>query len=282
MKRLSVFALCLLFLLQMPCLAESDMPIYGWDYAYIDIERDGTASQVFLEVSEEAYNAFLYEILLSGFSIWAQGQIDGGISTTLDRNGELIDVFYNAPRAEMRVTYPSGVPIVRENPYRAYSEGDLLTFGRYAGEDIRWIVLQKEADSLLLLSEKAIDALPYNTSYEETTWETCSLNAWLNGTFLRDAFSAEEAAYLMDGVFLLSKDDLLGDIQGALPARATAYAEKRGVHVWENGFCWWYLADAGYTLKSATVVRQDGSVFYDDVDHADVGVRPAIRIHTGE
>jgi hypothetical protein len=267
-----------LCILPLPSLAESAMPVYGLEYAHIVVARDGATSQAFREVSEEAYIAFLREILLSGFAIRDKGQRDGGVITVLERDGATIDMLYDASRAEMRVTYPPGAQIARENPYRAHSEGDVLTFGRYAGRGIRWTVLRKEEDSLLLLSEKAIDAMPYNETYEETTWETCTLNAWLNGSFLRRAFSAEEAAYLTGGVFLLSKDDLKGDLQ----ARATPYAKKRGAHVWENGFCWWYLADAGYTLKSASVVRHDGSVFYDDVHHADVGVRPAIRIHTGE
>ena len=70
--------------------------------------------------------------------------------------------------------------------------GDYLSFGNYQGEEIEWRVLDKDGDNLLIISEYGIDAKPYNTEYEDVTWETCSMRKWLNDDFLMGAFSTDE------------------------------------------------------------------------------------------
>ena len=89
------------------------------------------------------------------------------------------------------------------------SVGDVITFGRYAHdtdrsngtEPIEWIVLDVQDGKVLLLSKYGLYALGYNDTWDECTWETCSLRSWLNDRFLNYAFSAEEqAAILMTAV----------------------------------------------------------------------------------
>ncbi len=71
-----------------------------------------------------------------------------------------------------------------------YAKGDLFTFGHYeqdndtlnGKEPITWRVLDKNAsDQYLVISEKALDAQPYNTSYRPITWEKSTIRSWLNG-----------------------------------------------------------------------------------------------------
>ena len=80
--------------------------------------------------------------------------------------------------------------------------GDHVTFGSYEQdgidsdgmEPIEWTVLAKENGRLLLISTYALCQIPYNEGYiaENSTWETCTLRAWLNDVFLDDAFTADE------------------------------------------------------------------------------------------
>ena len=77
--------------------------------------------------------------------------------------------------------------------------GSIVTFGRYPQEGgsselkpIEWLVLDTDEEKSLLLSRYGLDAKPYNTKYEDVTWETCTLRRWLNGEFLNTAFTPAE------------------------------------------------------------------------------------------
>ena len=90
-------------------------------------------------------------------------------------------------------------------PYKTV--GSYVSFGRYeqdnntanGQEPIEWIVLDYDAanNRALLVSRYGLDAKPYNTSYTGVTWEYCSLRSWLNGDFLRTAFTAEEQGAIL-------------------------------------------------------------------------------------
>ncbi len=88
------------------------------------------------------------------------------------------------------------------------SVGDVVTFGSYeqdnrqnGTEPIQWIVLDVQDGKALLLSKYGLDNQRYNNKYEEVTWETCSLRAWLNNEFMKAAFSeTEQPAILMTDV----------------------------------------------------------------------------------
>ena len=99
---------------------------------------------------------------------------------------------------------------------------DCIWFGNYWQEDtnrdgradkkdartsIKWRVLSVEGDDALLVADKNLDCQRYNDTYEDVTWETCTLRSWLNGygeeenvckndyssgNFMDYAFTAEE------------------------------------------------------------------------------------------
>ena len=88
--------------------------------------------------------------------------------------------------------------------------GDYVWFGSYeqdndtsnGKEGIEWLVLDKQGNKVLLLSRYGLDAQPYNTEYEEITWENCTLRTWLNETFINNAFSsAEQQRILLTDVY---------------------------------------------------------------------------------
>lgn len=77
--------------------------------------------------------------------------------------------------------------------------GSRVTWGVYpqteSFEDstpIEWIVLDVRGNQTLLLSRYGLDVQPYNTELVQTTWEACTLRAWLNETFINTAFTQEE------------------------------------------------------------------------------------------
>ena len=84
---------------------------------------------------------------------------------------------------------------------KTYYTGDLLDFGNYEQdgdlangfEPITWQVLDIQDNCALLVSQYALDSMPYDGYY----WENCSLREWLNNRFYLFAFSkAEQQAIL--------------------------------------------------------------------------------------
>lgn len=178
--------------------------------------------------------------------------------------------------------------------------GDIVYFGTYeqdndtsnGKEDIEWLVLAKENSRVLVISDKALDCQPYNSSYtEEVTWENCSLRKWLNGTFLNKAFSTEEQAQIQnttvsadnnpqystnpgnattDKVFLLSINEVekYFNSDEARKCAPTAYAKAQGASTSDTcktpsgaATCWWWLRSPGDDQSSAAYVYFGGDVF---------------------
>ena len=78
-----------------------------------------------------------------------------------------------------------------------------VVFGRYPQgangeiEPLTWRVLDVKGSRILIITEKLIDAVPYNKFFEIITWKTCTLRRWMNGEFIREAFNEEEASHIV-------------------------------------------------------------------------------------
>lgn len=190
------------------------------------------------------------------------------------------------------------------------SVGDNIFFGSYeqdgdtsnGKEDIEWLVLAKENKKILVISKYALDCQPY--SYTPTTWEECSLRAWMNDDFLNNAFSAYEQSKIVttnvsddknpkyradpgnattDKIFLLSvkEAEKYFSSDSARQCKPTEYAIANGAYVNDNnGDCWWWLRSPGNYQSPAALVYDDGSVCYigNNVYNDYVCVRPALWI----
>ena len=193
--------------------------------------------------------------------------------------------------------------------------GDIVYFGAYeqdvntsnGKEDIEWLVLAKENNRVLVISDKALDCQPYNSSYTRVTWETCTLRKWLNNDFINAAFTAEERAKIptvtvsadknpeydtnpgnatKDRVFLLSivETEKYFTSAEARECILTEYAISKVVSGYIKGggkiTCSWWLRSPGYLQISAAYVYYDGDVhgLGSDVDDDDYAVRPAMWI----
>ena len=189
--------------------------------------------------------------------------------------------------------------------------GEIVTFGtypqiRYSGEaqPIAWRVMDVQDGKALLLSDKVLDMVRFNEKYQDVTWETSLLRAWLNGRFYETAFSGGEKAAIVsvalhtpdnakhgtkggadteDKVFALSIEELERYFPAAADRRAapTGHAAEDGVYTYgETGYAIWWLRSPGYVQYAASRVGVGGTVadtIYDDV-RAHRGVRPALWV----
>ena len=193
--------------------------------------------------------------------------------------------------------------------------GSLIKYGKYEQdndssngiEDIEWIILAKDDNKMLVISDKAIDCKPYNTSSANITWETCSLRNWLNNDFINSEFSATEKTMISsvkvsadknpdydtdagndteDKVFLLSIEEAnrYFKYDSERQCVSTEYAKANGAYTYEidgaSNCFWWLRSQGGYSNKSASVVNSDGTVskYGNAVDDNRDCVRPAMWI----
>ena len=197
------------------------------------------------------------------------------------------------------------------NKVKSVNVGDVYKFGSYeqdnnksnGQEDIEWLVLEKDGTKILVVSKYALDCKPYNTSYTDVTWETCTLRKWLNNDFLGSAFSANEKAMIptvtvsadknpdyntnpgnamQDQVFLLSitEANKYFSSDSARQCKPTDYAVANGAWESDSGNCWWWLRSPGLDQSCAATVDLGGDVYElgDPVDGDSTAVRPALWI----
>ena len=201
--------------------------------------------------------------------------------------------------------------------FYALNVGDTLVFGTYeqdndttnGKEDIEWLVLTKENNKILVVSDKALDCKPYNQSRDYVTWETCSLRNWLNNDFINAAFTAEKRAMIptvtvsadmnpeyntnpgnatKDRVFLLSivETEKYFTSDEARKCVPTEYAISNGAYTSDSYTkggkvtCCWWLRSPGNSQSYAAYVLAGGSVYgYGHrVNNDYTSVRPALWI----
>ena len=195
--------------------------------------------------------------------------------------------------------------------------GDIVILGSYeqdndisnGKENIEWQVLAKDGNKILVISRYALDCQPFNDEWGDTTWEKCTLRAWMNDTFINEAFSEEEQEQILDSnvsadknpqyninpgkattdkVFLLSINEanqfFIDD--EARTCAPTDYVKAKGAYInyykTENNeiSCAWWLRSPGNSQAYPAFVLIYGKV---DVGGYDINcerfcVRPAMWI----
>lgn len=190
--------------------------------------------------------------------------------------------------------------------FGAYEQDNDTSNGK---EDIEWLVLAKSGNKMLVISKYALDCQRYNTSLTSVTWETCLLRKWLNGTFINNAFSAEEQAMIptvtvsadknpnystdpgnatQDKVFLLSitEANQYFTSDEARKCAPTDYAIAQGADTNDSykaggrATCSWWLRSPGFYQDFAAYVFDGGDVREDGYGVSDASevVRPALWI----
>ena len=198
--------------------------------------------------------------------------------------------------------------------------GSIVEFGTYEQDNdssngqktIEWLVLAKEDDKMLVISDKALDCQQFDTSSDYVTWETCTLRTWLNDDFYNKAFDVDEQKLILttnvsadknpeydtdpgkttkDKVFLLSANEAVKLFDGDESRKCvpTDYALNMGSVTidFADSFskggvptCRWWLRTLGYYKDDATSVSYDGEIYCTgfDVSVNNTSVRPAMWI----
>ncbi|HHV13438.1 MAG TPA: hypothetical protein GXX75_24495 [Clostridiales bacterium] len=230
-----------------------------------------------------------------------------------------------AGKVEIEVVNAQAPVIPVSNPINAKDytvkddwQGSRVYFGHYeqdnqeanGPEPILWRVLEVAEDSILLLSEYGLICKNYNDTYDNVTWETSTLRAWLNGEFLETAFTNQEKRAIqdtlvknevnknyntsggndtVDKVFLLSYEEAQNNAYGfqsgvsnkskSRQMRLTEAALLEGYTNKDNGNTCWWLRSPGITNQYAAYVFSVGSItdsYY--VGRRNDAVRPVIRL----
>ena len=186
--------------------------------------------------------------------------------------------------------------------------GSEISFGRYAGEDIKWTVLDETETGMFLLSKYAIESRSYNNEDTDIVWEDCSLREWLNGEFYESAFNSEEKkairlSYVQnfdnpewmtsggndtyDRLYLLSIDEAedyfaTNDERMAAPTE-NAYNNAKAVLAGDDYIVLWWLRSPGNHRDTVAIVGNYGEINYkgilvDGGYDGVCGVRPALWV----
>lgn len=176
-------------------------------------------------------------------------------------------------------------------------DGEVLWFNV---EPIKWKVLKRDGDKLLLISDKVIDqhlwekidwelrrdfereGLPTPNQYINTNYFDSELRRWLNNEFLLSAFP--DGGTLLnklngDKVTILSKEELSDPMLGLSSnelrsGSGTPYLE--GLEGW-NSYWTSSISANGYSIKGTWTVNDDGELQLCPIN-GDDGVRPVICI----
>jgi len=185
--------------------------------------------------------------------------------------------------------------------------GDIVQFGKWD-----WRVLEVQGGRALIITENAIDRLPYNKQRTDTTWETSSLREHLNGEFLENftaieqdrieetsVFNPDNQWYDITGgndttdkVFLLNLEEVVkyfgdsGKLQDRPKNRHWIYDDYNSERVVveaedKDTALWWWLRSPGYYNYRAAFVYADGriNVGGNFVSYDGGGIRPALWLN---
>ena len=261
--------------------------------------------------SFEAYNAFFWwlrspgkENCVSNVGMAGDGDSEGTFAQTYGAVRPVLHLKLSDPIWEKAEKL--------EVQGQMMSVWDCVTFGNYWQESvaetasaekqpIKWRVLSVEGNDAFLLADEGLDNKPYHGEMTETSWENCSLRAWLNDTFMRDAFTEEEqdaikittvsnsnkdnpdesidsdgGADTQDRIYLLSAaeaantaygfDDRFYGMSRTREAKTTAYAYDQGAFAsWieeiDDNGKWW-LRSPGFDINEAAYVSEYGGGEY--------------------
>jgi len=157
---------------------------------------------------------------------------------------------------------------------KKFTYGPVVSFGFYQGKTIEWDVLRISYGHFLLISRDIIGHKPYHVESDLTTWGKCSLQQWLNGEFLAEAFDAEERSMIdevetdsgyhyshMDKIFALSRSEI--------------YDLAIDKEIVSCGSKYWLRSEK---MGNVDVVLSGGIIDYAHKDDPNVGVRPVMWV----
>ncbi len=230
----------------------------------------------------------------------------GNLAATVDANGRLshmfspgielfvrpavwidLDGLFKEHEKKKRIRKERDISLTKANVGSTVEFGEYPADNKNARKPVKWKVLSKENDRVLLITEDAIDCKSYHESYLGMVisliwnqcvpkWKNCSLRSWLNNEFFNSCFDTKEQNQIInalvsndygddtdDRVFLLSSGEAEQLFKNDEDRRCgvTPYAKNNGSLTDKNSFCWWWLRSRGSDERSAVYVDNDGRIF---------------------
>lgn len=196
-------------------------------------------------------------------------------------------------------TYDAAYKPGSENGAEQYTNGyfaNTVYWFRY--EPLAWRVLDATYEkNLLVFAMSVLDAQPF--AQKGNDYAASVIRTWLNDSFVRTAFSADETAFLKeavladagvtDKVFLLSLDDMTNTAYGfsdstssddARSAMGTDYAKAQGMtYNLYSGNAHWLLRTAKGSFSDVYRTAYDGNITSTLSYFNFNGTRPAMRLN---
>jgi hypothetical protein len=147
-------------------------------------------------------------------------------------------------------------------------------------------------DHILLLSEFALEAMPFDGNNKTVSWKDSSLRKWLNGEFLNTAFRLEERL-IMKQVAMDDQSDckdyvglftqpLCNYFTGsAFRCIPTEYAKQKRIIIQEDGTSpWWVRSRRDHELVMSETCFTDSlkALRSCSISTQGIGVRPMIAL----
>ena len=79
-------------------------------------------------------------------------------------------------------------------------KGELIVGKNIELAGINWLVLDKQDDKVLLLSDRILEHRAYHEYWEYVRWETSSLREYLNGEFITNTFDEQEQSRILETI----------------------------------------------------------------------------------
>lgn len=243
----------------------------------------------------------------------------GGFASLIFRPLDLIefpnDIAANVDNVSIEASAPMDDDLLS---FHNATPGETIELGTYraAGDEeseekpIKWLVLEKKDNRLLLLSQCCIDTQPYHKESARTTWEDSYIRKWLQDYFFKNAFSDSEREKICmtnvkpdatkvwdcddgnptsDYIFLLSVQEVKDYIEKNVYfddnlklCNPTDSALTQDIYVDQDGHCWWWLRNSTRNNIAACRINSEG--FIDIKSHKistpQGGIRPAMWVST--
>ncbi len=250
-----------------------------------------------------------------GNRVWEQG-VYTWLINGFDGNGEMP----GEPEKSEEETVPNDAvwEEIREViEFGHYEQDNMTTNGK---EPVKWLVLDKTEDKMLLLSVNVLDGCKFDKERDYPTWYESDVRQWLNNTFLKETFDDDEKKCLVqssistpdyenpegrehveggkdtkDYIFCLSREEAMICFFDEMDRRAvpTPYAVSWNIEQSSQyskngeGCAAWWLRSPGGDLPGTAYhapygVLASGELNMDWTDGAAtvLGIRPAVWVDT--
>ncbi|MDD4509323.1 MAG: DUF6273 domain-containing protein [Oscillospiraceae bacterium] len=270
--------------------------------AYDKVESvDGSAAELYAALTPDEQTE---ETVAAG-----KATLDGIISAV---NAALM---VETPAADVPALYTAGNGLALQLGTSGVADKDFIYFGNYNSENIKWKVLDADADNtgkangMFLLSEYLLEQsnVPFDADkirnegqYDPNKWQHSDAQAWCTAFAASSAFTTSEKTALKT----VSKEDSATTKYGiaygtsSLVDEKVFYlsAEEAATYISSNNFdkglaagssggiegAWWLRSpNPNYTVMVG-FVNEDGFVNSTDVAYTKVGVRPAFNLDTSK